>query len=227
MNSFELPRQTIKEVEPQSLSAGKRLEKQVFEDVDCAWDGERWIDTRKSNKKEAFRELDEWAEAQQIKGWRETRDNLQRKEMLIEWVKNHQPWNPHEPHKISFTEKRGPRNVMVESTVPTDLHYFVAEKLGLEDYSGLTFYTCTGTPLDTVYGIDGFMEWNGVRITLDITKNSGKLEDQRWTEDKADYIFTLHDVNEEGSFQKVSPDEIELVAANIASSLRNNTRKAA
>lgn len=228
MNNLETP-QSIESDQSESLSAGKRLEKQVFADVDCAWNGKQWIEIRKQDKQEAFKRLDEWAKKQPISGWFETRDISQKKQLLLSWVKKHQPWNPTEPGKISFTERRGLGNlgkdVVVESTVPIDLHYLVAEDLGLEDYRKLAFYTSADTPLDTVYGIDGFMEWNGTMLTLDITKNDEKLENQRLTEDKADFIFTFHDVDEEGSFQKIPPHEIELVASNIARALKNNARR--
>lgn len=208
-----------------TLPAGERLEAQLFKRVECGWNGKEWIQVRKDNKTGAFKIFNEWAKANDIVLERGL-DYREQREKIITWVKEHQPagWKPGEPPILEFRERRGEDVRTVRSTAAADLHTLIAENLGIEDHKDLSFYTSSSTPLDTVYGIDGFFEWSGTRLTVDITKNNEKLESQRLTEDKADFIFTLHDVNDEGVFQKIPEEEIAGIARQIARSLKNNAR---
>jgi hypothetical protein len=83
-----------------------------------------------------------------------------------QWVRDHQTWNPSDP----------------ENRLANDLHYLVAEKLGIEDFNQLKFYSAINSPLDYFYGVDGFFEIDGERFTLDITANPHK------STHKADYV---------------------------------------
>lgn len=66
-----------------------------------------------------------------------------------------------------------------EAKFANDLHATIAEKLGLEDYTKLSFYNALGTSLDYYHGVDAFFKYkdkegNTHRITLDLTKNPNK-----------------------------------------------------
>ncbi len=74
-----------------------------------------------------------------------------------------------------------------------DLHATVANRIGLDDYSRLKFYTAvnddTKTHLDYYHGVDAFLELERekegiIRVTLDVTSNKSKSEE--W---KADVVF--------------------------------------
>ena len=80
-------------------------------------------------------------------------------EAAIEDVKNDYPGNPSDP-RPSFAN---------------DLHAEVVEALGLDDkYDEVQFYTAVGSSLDRYHGVDAFFEYNGGRVTLDVTKNPAK-----------------------------------------------------
>jgi len=90
-------------------------------------------------------------------------------------VKKFQPWNPSDPSSLAAN----------------DLHALVVEALGIDDYSAVSFFTAIGSPLDIFHGIDGFVEWKGVVVTIDITANPLKIEH------KADIILHEKDVYDE------------------------------
>ncbi len=73
-------------------------------------------------------------------------------------VKSHQPWDPSDP----------------EPRFASDLHASVALALGLDDWSGLEFYTAVGSPLDFFHGVDCFFCFKGKIVTIDLTINSSK-----------------------------------------------------
>ncbi|GEM_PF-6277062 len=201
---------------PVSLSAGKRLEAQLFKELECGWDGEKWVELAKHNHREAQKVFNDWV----------NHNSTGKVEAaLIDWVKEHQPegWDPHEPPVIKFVEKKGSAVRDVRSEAPGNLHYFVMEQLGVDDLGELAFYTSAGTPLDTLYGIDGFFEWQGMRVTLDITKNRDKLEYGR-AQKKANVIFTLNDVDEDGWFQKIPESDLRLAAMKIADEFKFKQR---
>ena len=116
----------------------------------------------------------------------------------IELVKNSQPGDPTDP----------------EAGFANDLHTMVAEKLGLEDYSHLKFYTAVGSELDLYHGIDAFFEIDDprtgkiYRLTLDITLRSTKekmfdLKDTEGLElgNKADQVIAVeeHELDRESN----------------------------
>ncbi len=108
-----------------------------------------------------------------------------RKAMTI--VKNFQPWDPTDP----------------SSPVMNDFHALLCEALGLEDYSLIGIYTAVGSPLDLFHGIDVFVEWNNVFVTIDLTINSKK------DEYKADIILHEEDVyTEDGRVNRARLQEV-------------------
>jgi hypothetical protein len=66
-----------------------------------------------------------------------------------------------------------------------DLHAAIAEKLGLDDYDELKYYTALYTSLDWDHGIDAFFESGARRVTFGVT-----LDPHR-TESKADLTFLI------------------------------------
>lgn len=99
-------------------------------------------------------------------------------------VKELQPGDPTEP----------------EADFANDLHATVAEKLGLEDYGFLKFYTAVGSELDFYHGVDAFFELEDPEtnktyiLTLDLTLRSIKekmfdLKDKIGV--KADWIMSI------------------------------------
>ena len=72
-----------------------------------------------------------------------------------------------------------------EPRFANDLHASVAERLGLEDYGKLKFFSSVGSPLDIYHGVDAFLELEGKDgkkhvVTMDISgnpnKNKGKAD---------------------------------------------------
>ncbi len=80
----------------------------------------------------------------------------------VKWACSHQPegWDPTDP----------------PTRWANDLHAYVAEALGLEDWSELEFYTSLDSPFDTYHGVDAFFLFRGRLVTLDITANLHKEE---------------------------------------------------
>src|SRR4051812_45780948 len=88
--------------------------------------------------------------------WR--RQGYFNEEKSYKWVKEHQIWDPSDP-----TNKTA-----------NDLHYKVAEKLGLDNVGELKFYSALNSPLDYHYGIDAFFEVGNDRCTIDLSINPHK-----------------------------------------------------
>src|SRR6185369_4444565 len=76
----------------------------------------------------------------------------------MDLVRKNQPCDPSDP----------------DPRCANDLHALIAEKLGLDDFSELKLYTAVGSPLDFWHGIDGFFEFRGHVLTIDLTVNSHK-----------------------------------------------------
>ena len=55
----------------------------------------------------------------------------------------------------------------------SDLHAYVCESLdvGVDE---VRFYSALGTVLDTFHGVDGWFEWRGRVVTIDLTANEHK-----------------------------------------------------
>lgn len=94
-------------------------------------------------------------------------------------VKGSQPWDPTDPQ---------PR-------MANDLHAYVCIAIGLKDWSEVALYTAVGSPLDFFHGIDGFFEFHGKVVTLDVTADPHK------DEHKADVIIQLGDID--GGMEKI------------------------
>ena len=90
----------------------------------------------------------------------------------FDWVRQNQEWNPSDP----------------SNKIANNLHCSVAEKLELDDYNELKFYSALNSPLDYYYGIDAFLELDGDVYTLDLSINSHKEEA------KADMVVSEHDL---------------------------------
>ena len=76
----------------------------------------------------------------------------------FQWVRDHQEWDPSDPSIKTSNE----------------LHYKVAEKLGLDDNNDLKLYSALNSPLDYHFGIDAFFEWGDANFTLDFSTNPNK-----------------------------------------------------
>lgn len=76
-----------------------------------------------------------------------------------------------------------------------DLHAMLAEKLELDDFERLRFYTAVHSILDYQHKVDGFFEFDDIPgkkpviVTLDLTQNPEK------TESKADMILLVDEEN--------------------------------
>ena len=103
-------------------------------------------------------------------------------ERSFECVRNHQEWNPSDPN----------------NKVANELHYKVAEKLGLDDVNELKFYSALHSPLDKYFGIDAFFEINGALFTLDLSINPHK------DVAKADIVVTEKDLHDEKELDNLS-----------------------
>lgn len=107
--------------------------------------------------------------------------------------------DPSEPSEVPFAN---------------DLLSTVADKLNLEDYSDLRFYTAVGSQLDIHHGVDAFFEFDVdgkiVVVTLDVTINESKIDnakadvvifmprdglDPKLKEDREDYFKKLDEVS--------------------------------
>lgn len=105
-----------------------------------------------------------------------------------------------------------------------DLHATVAEKLGIEDYEKVRFYTSVGTYIDIANGVDAFMEIDKdektVFVTLDVTNNPQKGSH------KADVVFFISpegiDPKED---RKEYMEKIEEVAERVVASFNDNLKK--
>jgi len=78
---------------------------------------------------------------------------------------------------IDYVKNNQPANWLLSDPAPrfvADLFATVADKLHLEDWNDLKLYTALGTPLDYFHGTDAFFEYDGIRITLDVSINRGK-----------------------------------------------------
>jgi hypothetical protein len=72
------------------------------------------------------------------------------------------------------------------------LHATLADKIGLEDYKDLRFYTAVGSQLDFKHGVDAFFEvdMNGKTfvVTLDVSMNERKKDE---SDIKADVLISM------------------------------------
>jgi len=114
-----------------------------------------------------------------------------------------------------------------EPRFANDLHATIADKLGLEDYKNLHFYTAVGSHLDKWHGVDAFVEmkvdkFRSITVTLDVTTNPNKGDDY-----KADVVFLMP---REGLDPKISDDKaryqdtIEDVSGKIVDIIRSRIK---
>lgn len=90
-----------------------------------------------------------------------------------------QPWDPSDP----------------STRAGNDLHCQVAMALGLEDWGQLRFFSALGSPLDRWHGVDGFFEWRGTVVTIDLTIDPTKVGY------KADMV--VHESDQEDSWASI------------------------
>lgn len=111
-------------------------------------------------------------------------------------VKEFQPWDPTDP----------------SSPAANDLHTLVVEALGIEDYSAVKLYTAVSSPLDVFHGIDCFVEWEGIVVTIDLTANCKK------DSYKADLV--IHEDNVYTEDGRVNQLQLQRIGQEIARLLR-------
>lgn len=75
--------------------------------------------------------------------------------------------------------------------VANDLHAEVALALGLDDWRELRLFSAVNSPLDFFHGVDGWFEFRGRVVTMDVTTNPHKLSA------KADFIIRPEDLGPE------------------------------
>lgn len=83
--------------------------------------------------------------------------------------------------------------------VANDLHAEVALALGLDDWRELRLFSAVNSPLDFFHGVDGWFEFRGRVVTMDVTVNRRKLSA------KADLV--------------IRPDDLELAVMSATARL--------
>lgn len=113
---------------------------------------------------------------QETVSWENTCYMPRKRAMLI--ARNSQPdsWRPTDPY---------PR-------MANDLHAYVCEGLGEQNFSKVRMYSAAGTALDRFHGIDGWFEYQGKEATVDITANGHKANAY-----KADVVVSLRGRDDE------------------------------
>ena len=95
-----------------------------------------------------------------------------------------------------------------EPRFANDLHATIAEKLGVDNYDDLRYYTALGTELDRFHGVDAFFELDiqgstePIIVTLDLTLNPDK------DEYKADTILFVDEDQLDIEYNKQGYDEL-------------------
>lgn len=134
-------------------------------------------------------------------------------------VKELQPFDPADP----------------EPRFANDLHATVAEKLQLEDYSQLKFYTAVSkTHLDVFHGVDGLFEFrygsghaDTVTVTLDLTtrpKDSWKADTLITVPDEG---FDFTDPQDKKRYRACIDDTAEKIVRAVQYKLARRKRNAA
>jgi hypothetical protein len=188
--------------EQMSGYTGRGFEREVLATIRCGWEGSDWVKKEKDEKNVV---LMKWIEDNipdiTEREWRKSSPE-ERRAVLLEWAKNHQPekWDPSNPILLRENTDRGEN--LVDNKIAANLHAFVADALGLENYDDLKFYTTLETPADTLYGIDGYFEYKGQTFSIDLTMNQSKAE-YGLNLDKADYVVTLKDPGDEAEQEEV------------------------
>lgn len=200
--------------ESKNAYTGKQFEEELLAEVTCGWKGEEWIQADSKNKNEIMAGwLKEHLPDITEKQWRFMRPE-ERRDHILNWAKDHQPehWNPSDPLRYKDLkpgeEEKEPQ---IDNKTMANLHTFVAESLGLEDYDELKLCTTLHTPADTLYGIDGFFEWKGIVFSIDVTVNQSKIDNGVALE-KADWVLALNNPEDE--------QELEDQAKRIARSMK-------
>ncbi len=204
MESFQQHNQPESE---EILYGGRRFEVIVAEPISCEWDGEKFVELQKSDRTQASLELNHWIEqhVMPIKEWNRLAAK-EKKETIFSWVETHQPedWDPKDPpiRTMHFGSEE------FQNPYANNLHEAVATALNLEDYNELELFTCVDTPADTLYGTDLFFKYKGVRLLLDATVNLEEKNRKNEFRDKADYIISWNEHDEDG--RRRQPTEFEL-----------------
>ena len=103
-----------------------------------------------------------------------------------------------------------------------DLHATIADKLGLDDYGRLRFFTALESHLDFRHGIDAFFEFTSEKgenivVTLDVTKNI-PFKDTC----KADVLILMPDQGlDPKDDRKTYLDKVEETAKEIVAIIKN------
>ncbi len=218
---FEQPRANFEDEAPRKLAdsfySGRGLELLAAEPVQCGWDGDEYVTLlHNGDISGAKHMLDGWAIAHVgVSGndWWQLPEYGKRNK-IIKWVEQNQPadWDPKAP-PIRQLEIDGK---IYNNSYPSDLHTYVAEALGLDDYSQLELYTAVDTPVDTMYGYDMFFKYRNVRYTIDLTTNLNRKVSKISQQDKADHIITWDFLDEKRVFRKPPQSQVAEEGRQIA-----------
>jgi hypothetical protein len=230
------------------IRAGQSLEEMFSAPVDCGWDGSELIEAKeKKDEKHASEIVERWVgdHVMPYKEWNRL-PAAEKQNAVIEWVKQHQPAVETGTEEMWETDapdgsKKNVKVIVDKKVVPWDageppisiaviggrevanplvwqLHGAIAAALDLEDFSELKFYTALGTPVDTLYGVDAFVEYGGLRFTLDITMDREKIEGRK--KSKADYLIALENIDRDGNYTLISMSDAEAEGEKIAKKIK-------
>jgi hypothetical protein len=126
----------------------------------------------------------------------------------MEAVKRMQPFDPSDP----------------EPGFANDLHATIAERLKLEDYSRLRFFTAISSHLDIWHGVDAFFELDSkekkIIVTLDVTSNPNK------DSCKADVLVEIPSEGLDPKEDRIEyMEKIEEVADKVVSLIKSNSSR--
>ncbi|MCC2631228.1 MAG: hypothetical protein K0S38_1037 [Candidatus Paceibacter sp.] len=236
--SEQQPQNNIEQKKP---GEHHNYEASIIETVDCGWDDMGYINKKKTGGYDAAEKfLNDWLQQQSVvsvEAWTKLSPE-ERKEVIFEWVENHQPadWIPTEPPPVHDFPGRDER---IPATIISDLHYKTAEEIarelsrknpdtpmeGEDIIPFLEVYTSANTPADTLYGADCFFKFKyfdgeeekSIRLYIDITKDaSRKMKKLEYRSDKADYILAFDRVDKTGEKRNINQDDILVKGREIA-----------
>lgn len=161
------------------------------------------IRTTRSNKDDPSltKEMIIGQELQRV--WQSVDEDIvsRRFKLIFDLIKNHQPenWDPENPvRKIEKANNRSETRTEIkelQEEIENKLSEILQEEGNEEDEDvSVNIYTTSDTPLDHGYGTDFVVEYGGVTLAIDVTKQtdygkteseSGKLAHIRWNKAEA------------------------------------------
>ena len=109
---------------------------------------------------------------------------------IVHWISDRQ-WDPISSMELARKNQPWEDPSDPDLRVANDLHASVAIAMGLVDWEELCLFTSIGTPLDSFHGIDGWFEFRGRVLTMDVTTNEQK------DSYKADMIIHPRDIEDD------------------------------